>query len=304
MAALQIELQSCRDEVVRLSDLLADQALQLQHGHGAAAAAAHARHSEQQELRSGLAAAHALAAEYAAHAARAGEALRRLLVRAGLRQTAWEAAVRAEPCDGGGGGGGGGGGKGGFDFAAGAPPPVRVTWGERGAAPGAREIAWIGAAEEELGRWMDELMHRQAEVERRLQGAETARLTAQADALATHGRESARVERADSRSRTLADSVHGAQGRDARGEASAFGGLVRLRASEGAAQCFQRGERGAWERRAHAAEAHNERVAGLLGKYVVRNQLRVPSMPASILGAQQASELRAISQISGTPSAR
>ena len=108
VAALQIELQSCRDEVVRLSDLLADQALQLQHGHGAAAAAAHARHSEQQELRSGLAAAHALAAEYAAHAARAGEALRRLLVRAGLRQTAWEAAVRAEPCDGGGGGGGGG----------------------------------------------------------------------------------------------------------------------------------------------------------------------------------------------------
>ena len=117
---LQIELQSCRDEVVRLSDLLADQALQLQHGHGAAAAAAHARHSEQQELRSGLAAAHALAAEYAAHAARAGEALRRLLVRAGLRQTAWEAAVRAEPCDGGGGGSGGG--KGEFDFAAGAPP--------------------------------------------------------------------------------------------------------------------------------------------------------------------------------------
>ena len=50
------------------------------------------------------------------------------------------------------------------------------------------------------------------------------------------------------------------------GEAGALGGLVRLRASEGAAQCFQRGECGAWERRAHAAEAHNERVAGLLGK--------------------------------------
>ena len=53
-------------------------------------------------------------------------------------------------------------------------------------------------------------MHRQAEVERRLQGAETARLTAQADALATRGREGARVERADSRSRTLAASIHGA----------------------------------------------------------------------------------------------
>ena len=57
---------------------------------------------------------------------------------------------------------------------------------------------------------MDELMRRQAEVERRLQGAETARLTAQADALATRGREGARVERADSRSRTLAASMHGA----------------------------------------------------------------------------------------------
>ena len=57
---------------------------------------------------------------------------------------------------------------------------------------------------------MDELMHRQAEVERRLQGAETARLSAQADALATRGREGARVERADSRSRTLAASMHGA----------------------------------------------------------------------------------------------
>ena len=40
-------------------------------------------------------------------------------------------------------------------------------------------------------------------------------------------------------------------------------------------------------------------------RYVVRNQLSVPSMPASILGAQQASELRAIShEISGTASAR
>jgi len=153
---------------------------------------------------------------------------------------------------------------------------------------------------------MDELMHRQAEVERRLQGAETARLTAQADAFATRGREGARVERADSRSRTLAASMHGARGGGARGglDAHAMDALVRLRASEAVAQRFQRAERGAWERRAHAAEEHNERVAGLLGKYVVRNQLRVPSMPASILGAQQASELRAISQISGTASAR
>ena len=77
-----------------------------------------------------------------------------------------------------------------------------------------------------------------------------------------------------------------------------------MRASEAAAQRFQRGERGAWERRANAAEAHNERVAGLLSKYLVRNQLRVPSMPASILGAQQASELRAIAQISNAASAR
>ena len=78
VGALQIELQSSRDEVVRLSDLLADQvriamvstavrsrysrskysrdhhtkqALQLQHDHGVAAAAAHAQHCEQQELR-------------------------------------------------------------------------------------------------------------------------------------------------------------------------------------------------------------------------------------------------------------
>ena len=78
VAAMQIELQSSRDEVERLSDLLAEQvriaivstagrskysrskysrdhltkqALQLQHDHGVAAAAAHAQHSEQQELR-------------------------------------------------------------------------------------------------------------------------------------------------------------------------------------------------------------------------------------------------------------
>ena len=86
--------------------------------------------------------------------------------------------------------------------------------------------------------------------------------------------------------------------------AEALASLERLRASEAAAQRFQRGERGAWERRANAAEAHNERVAGLLSKYVVRNQLRVPSMPASILGAQQASELRAIAHISSAASAR
>ena len=140
-------------------------------------------------------------------------------------------------------------------------------------------------------------MPTQAEVERRLQGADTARLSAQADALATRAREGARSQRADSRSRTLAASAHGA----ARGEADALAGLERLRASEAAAERLQRGERGAWERRAHAAEAHNERVAGLLGKYVVRNQLRVPTMPASVLGAQQASELRAIA---GMASAR
>ena len=45
-------------------------------------------------------------------------------------------------------------------------------------------------------------------------------------------------------------------------------------------------------------------MAGLLSKYVVRNQLRVPSMPASILGAQQASELRTIAHISSAASAR
>ena len=39
----------------------------------------------EQALRGGLATAHALAEEYAAHAMRAGEALRRLLVRAGPR---------------------------------------------------------------------------------------------------------------------------------------------------------------------------------------------------------------------------
>ena len=103
-------------------------------------------------------------------------------------------------------GGGGGGGGGGCDGGGGGDS----AGVERRAGPGAREIAWLGAAEEELGRWMDDLMHRQAEVERRLQGAETARLTAQADALATRGREGARVERADSRSRTLAASMHGA----------------------------------------------------------------------------------------------
>ena len=79
---------------------------------------------------------------------RASEALRRLLVRAGLRQTAWEAAVRAVPC---GDGGGGGGAVDGRDFSAGAAP-VRAAWGERDAAPGAREVAWVGAAEEELIR--------------------------------------------------------------------------------------------------------------------------------------------------------
>ena len=43
---------------------------------------------------------------------------------------------------------------------------------------------------------------------------------------------------------------------------------------------------------AQAAEAHNSRVAGLLGKYVLRNQLSVPAMPASVLGAQQLAELQ------------
>jgi len=45
-------------------------------------------------------------------------------------------------------------------------------------------------------------------------------------------------------------------------------------------------------------------VAGLLSKYVVRNQLRVPAMPASVLGAQQASELRAIAHVSSAATAR
>ena len=130
-------------------------------------------------------------------------------------------------------------------------------------------------------------------MERRLRGEETARGLAQADALATRRDEGARAERAEraeQRSRALARSLHGA----ARGEADAVEGLGRLRASEAEAQRFLSTERKSWERRAHAAEAHNERVAGLLSKYVVRNSLRVPTMPAAVLGAQQVAELHAV----------
>ena len=54
--------------------------------------------------------------------------------------------MRAVPCGGGGGGGGGGVGEGD------APPPVGAAWGERGAAPGAREIAWVGAREQSVSK--------------------------------------------------------------------------------------------------------------------------------------------------------
>ena len=127
-------------------------------------------------------------------------------------------------------------------------------------------------------------------MERRLRGEATARGLAQADAIATRRDEGARAERAEQRSRALAGSLHGA----ARGEADAVEGLGRLRASEAEAQRFLSTERKSWERRAHAAEAHNERVAGLLSKYVVRNSLRVPTMPAAVLGAQQVAELHAV----------
>lgn len=170
---------------------------------------------------------------------------------------------------------------------------------------GERERAWVAAAEEELSLWIDELLLRQAEVERRVQGAETARLSAQADALATRRREGARAERAEAHGRSLASSLHVAT----RNEQDAAEELETLKAAGGAGGAFAaaaagttmgsafaaggaRAEATRWARRAHAAEAHNGRVAALLGKYVHRNQLAVPSMPASILGAQQLSELQ------------
>ena len=44
------------------------------------------------------------------------------------------------------------------------------------------------------------------------------------------------------------------------------------------------GER--WKHRATQAEAHNERVQQMLTKYVVRNQLMMPRMPACVLMAR------------------
>ena len=54
--------------------------------------------------------------------------------------------MRAVPCGGGGGGGGG------VVVEGDAPPPIGAAWGERGAAPGAREIAWVGAREQSVSK--------------------------------------------------------------------------------------------------------------------------------------------------------
>ena len=151
-------------------------------------------------------------------------------------------------------------------------------------------LAWVDDAAGRLAAWVADQSEYTAELELSVQRAKWELHGVKQTAVERAAVGAERTHRAEQRSQRLVGALRAAS-RQAADQSQAEDSQARKSlespsGSEPDAVGAGVGSRQYWLRRARVAEAHNERVGQLLGKYVTRNALALPSMPACVVAPQ------------------